>query len=949
MRIRLALLALALAVLLASARSVQAAFGPRPGAEGFAVTVKGAGVVNGGPGEVGAGEHPDSLAAKVVLTSEGPYTDGDLRDLHLALPPGFLINPTAIDECSAVAFRTPRTSPYETSASGESCPDKSQLGTLTVRSGANGQTVRTFGLFNLTPPYGRPAALGASPYGIPLLLAPHIREADAGLTLDLEGLSQAIDFGALELDIWGTPWAYEHDGERGNCLNEEDPVAHYGTCSVGTPSYLEEHEHSYLTLPTTPCGQALAFSTTLTSWQGGEAAAETEATDGEGDVTLLRECRIHLTVPKVQLTTERAASGTGLVFNLDVNSGGGILNPAGIARPAIRNAVVTLPEGLTVNPSLGSGLGVCTEADFAREAVGSAPGAGCPNDSKIGTVEAKEMLGLPEPLHGSVFLAQPYQNPFHTLIALYMTARNPRRGIFLRSQGTLAPDPRTGALVASFEDLPRLLYTHFNLTLREGQRSALVSPPACGHYATDVALASWAAPEAFNHDTSSYFPISESATAGPCPPPVPPFAPGLEAGSLNPSPAAYAPFYLHMTRGDTEQEITSYSASFPPGLLGKIAAIPYCPEAAIEAAKQKSGAEELESPSCPAASRVGHTLAGYGVGGALAWAPGALYLAGPYHGAPLSIVAIDSALVGPFDLGVVVVRQAVRLDPFTAQVSLDAAGSDPIPHILDGIPLHLRDIRVHVDRPGFTLTPTSCDVLATESLLTGAGADPFSPADDVPAASSDRYQLLGCSSLGFRPRLSFRLKGGTWRGAHPSLIARYRPRRGDANLAAAMVTLPASEIVDQSRLDKICSRAELAQGACPPGSAYGYAEARTPLLEEPLKGTVYLVSSPNPLPDLVIAMGVRGAPVEVEGRIDSVPVKGTETARIRASFQGLPDAPIEEARVVMNGGRKGVLINSTNLCAGPQDASVALVGQNNRALAFSAPLRRRCRGGRQRR
>ncbi|HXV04395.1 MAG TPA: hypothetical protein VFP23_00630, partial [Solirubrobacterales bacterium] len=511
--------------------TAQGAFALKPGAEGFAVTVKGAGVVSGAPGEAGAGEHPDSLGVKLSLKQAGEYSDGDLRDLSVALPPGFLVNPTAVEECTTALFHTPRSSPYEASASGESCPLASQVGALTVHSGAGGDTVRTFGLFDLAAPYGAPGAFGASPYGIPIVLVPHIREADAGLTLGLEGLSQGVDIQTLEFDVWGTPWEYAHDSERGNCLNETNPAAYHGelsnyppkpgeqvrlgTCSVGTPSYFEEHEHSYLTLPTTPCGAALSFSASATSWQGGEAAAEAEASDGSGHTTTLRECRTHLTVPKVQLTSERAASGTGLVFNLYVNSGGGILNPKGIARPAIRNALVTLPEGLTINPSLGSGLGVCSEADFAREAVGTAPGAGCPAISKIGTVEVQEMLGLPEPLHGAVFLAKPYANPFHTLIALYMVARNPRRGIFVRSQGTLIPDPKTGALVATFDELPRILYTHFTLTLREGQRAALVSPLTCGHYTTDVALASWAAPESFNHDSTSYFPISQSASGGP--------------------------------------------------------------------------------------------------------------------------------------------------------------------------------------------------------------------------------------------------------------------------------------------------------------------------------------------------------------------------------------------------------------------------------------------------
>lgn len=935
--------AVATALLLLAPASALASFGPKPGAEGFAVTVKGAGVVTGAPGEVGAGEHPSSLGIAVALSAAGEYSDGDLRGLHLELPPGFLVNPTAVPECMRVQFAKPRSSPYEASASGESCPEESQVGTLTVRSGPGAATVRSFGVFNLVAPYGRPGAFGASPYGVPVVLAPHVREGDAGLTLDLEDLSQAIDFQALELTLWGTPWALEHDGERGNCLNETNPAAQHGeptvpppafqagTCSIASPSILEESAHSYLTLPTTPCGQPLPFAAELRSWQGGEARAEAAATDGAGHTVTLRLCRTHLTVPKVQLRTDAAAAPSGLVFNLDVNDGGGILNPGGIARPAIKQAIVTLPEGVTINPSLGAGLGVCSEEDFAREELGSAPGAGCPESSKLGTIEVEGMLGLGEPVTGSLFLATPYENRFGSLLALYMVARNQRRGIFVRSVGEVEPDPRTGRLVASFDELPRLLYTHFTLAFREGQRAALASPPACGNYPTDVRLASWADPGAFSDDATSYLPIRTS-----CPPSPRPFAPALLAGSANPSPGAYTPFDLRISRSDGEAEVTSYSATFPPGLLGKIAGIPFCPDAAIAAAAGRSGAAELAAPSCPDASRVGRTMAGYGLGATLAWAPGGLYLAGPYHGAPLSIVAIDSALVGPFDLGVVVVRSAIRIDPRTAQASIDSSGSDPIPHLLKGIPLHLRDIRVYVDRPGFTLTPTSCDVLQTTSLVTGAGADPFDPADDGSAASSDRYQLLGCGALGFRPRLAFRLRGSTRHGAYPALRATYTPRPGDANLEAVSVTMPHSLFLAQEHIDRVCTRTQFAAGACPSGSVYGSARALTPLLDERLEGPVYLRSSSNAVPDLVADLHGRGIEIELPARIDS------RKGGIRASFESLPDAPVTSFTMSLFGGRRGLLANAESPCGATRRASARFLAQDNATAALEPRLRAPC-------
>ncbi|HSC21374.1 MAG TPA: hypothetical protein VLC07_06560, partial [Solirubrobacterales bacterium] len=307
-----------------------------------------------------------------------------------------------------------------------------------------------------------------------------------------------------------------------------------------------------------------------------------------------------------------------------------------------------------------------------------------------------------------------------------------------------------------------------------------------------------------------------------------------------------------------------------------------------------------------------------------------------YHGAPLSIVAIDSALVGPFDLGVVVVRSAIRIDPRTAQASIDSSGSDPIPHLLKGIPLHLRDIRVYVDRPGFMTTPTSCDVLQTTSLLTDAGSDPFDPADDGSATSGDRYQLLGCSALGFKPGLAFRLRGSTRHGAFPALQATYTPRVGDANLREIAVTMPHSLFLAQEHIDQVCTRAQFGAGVCPPGSVYGSARAVTPLLGEPLEGPVYLRSSSHALPDLVADLHGRGVEIEVPGRIDS------DRGGIRASFDSLPDAPVTSFTMSLFGGKRGLLAVAEDPCAPARRASGRLVAQSNASAILTPRVRARC-------
>lgn len=917
------LLGLLLAGLFAPA-AAQAAFGFLPGSEGFSVAATNA---DSSP-TTQAGAHPNAFKAHVGLNASGSASDGDLQDLQLSLPPGLLINPTSLSECSSTAFHTHRSSPFEASSSGESCPNASQVGVARIALG-NG-TTRSFGLFSLVPAFGSTAAIGASPFGVPLVFAGKVREGDVGFDLSLEDLSKSLDVVAIDLTIWGTPWKPEHDGERGNCLNEQTGGS-YGSClaleSVPAPESLI---HSYMTMPTTPCGSALGFAAHASSWQGGAASASASA-------PALVKCNKSLSTAKVQLMTDQAASRTGLAFNLAVNDGGGILNPGGIARPAIKQTVLALPEGLTINPSLGAGLSTCSEAQFQSETAASEPGQGCPNASKVGDVTVEGALGLAEPLQGSLYIATPMANPFHTLLGVYLVSRSQRRGLIVKSVGKIEPEAHTGRLTATFDELPRLLYTHFSLTLREGQRSVFVSPPTCGNYLADLALSSWAEPGVARHEQSA-FAINHGEAGGPCPSGgVQPFNPGLLAGSINAQAGAHTPFYLRMTRNDSEQEITSYSATFPPGLLASISGVAQCPDAAIEAAKHRTGIEEKEHPSCPAASSIGHTLAGYGVGGTLAYAPGNLYLAGPYHGSLLSVVAVDSALVGPFDLGVVVVRSAVRIDAVHAQASIDSVGSDPIPHILAGIPLHLRDIRVYVDRPNFTVNPTSCDPSLALSTLTGAGSDLFSSADDPSATTPQRFQVLNCTALGFKPGLTLRMTGGTRRGKFPSLHATYLPRAGDANLKFASVALPPSVFLAQEHLRSVCTRAQFARGACPPDSVYGHAQAITPLMETPLEGPVYVRSSSNPVPDLVASLSGGGVSIDLVGRIDR------SKGGIRGTFEGLPDAPISRFTMTLPGGKGSLLVNAEDLCTAKSKATARFAAQSSTTEVIHPRLRATCK------
>jgi hypothetical protein len=906
-----------------------------------------AAIREGGSTVTQAGSHPWELQTEVAFAGVG--AEGGLRDLHIALPPGLIENSDALQKCTDAQFSLDRVSPYEASASGESCPDRSQVGTITVQSEAFG--TRTFGLFNLTPPNGSPNRLGASPFGIPLTFTSHIRqeEGEYALVLDLREAPSALALSGWKMEVWGTPWNITHNAERGNCLNEADPSDPWAKCSIGRPR--SNAPTAYLTMPSS-CTGALETTVVADSQDNpgayrpnGEPDLSDPAWSSSGAIAAgkLTGCNLIPFAPDAQgqLTTDRAASATGFDLVFDISEEG-LLDPRLIAPSQPREAVVTLAEGMTLNPSVAAGLGVCTPAQFAAETASSAPGAGCPNASKIGDLHVESPL-YEKTIEGSIYLAEPNdpeasgkENPFDSLLALYLVAKSRARGVVVKVPGHLDPDPATGRLTAIFTNLPQLPYAHFRVHFREGQRSPLLSPPSCAIYQTEVALTPWLEAGQTITRTPS-FPIAHGIEGRPCPNgSTPPFTPGAVAGSLNSQAGVYSPFYLHLTRTDPEQEITSYSAQLPPGLLGKIAGVPFCPEAAIAAAARRTGKEEERDPSCPAASSIGHTYTGYGVGPVLAYAPGGLYLAGPFHGAPLSIIAIDSATVGPFDLGVIEVRSAIKVDPRSAQVSIDSAASTPIPHIIDGIPLHLRDIRVYISRPNFTINPTSCNPFSVISTMTGS-APPFTNPVDSHSSPSARYQVSNCSSLGFGPKLTMRLKGGTHRGAFPSLRATLTPRAGDANIGAAAVTLPASEFLAQNHIKTICTAPKMEAEACPPDSVYGHATAVTLLLEEPMRGPVYLRSSANLLPDLVAVLHGRGVRIVVEGRIDS------SHGGLRGTFTGLPDAPVTKFTMVLNGGKRGLLANEKNLCAKPRYASSRLLGQAGLGAISQSLIRVDCK------
>jgi hypothetical protein len=869
--------------------------------------------------------HPDKPGVKVI--------DGALRDLHVTLPEGFAGNPKAVPPCSTADFLT-----LEVLANA-SCSDASAVGTVrvVVGGGLGIPAEETLPVYSLLPSPGVAAKLGfyAAELPVTIDISP-AQSAPYNVVASLRNTSQIAEVLGSEFTIWGNPADSRHDSIRGRCLRTKEA----DSCSTDASA------KPLVILPRS-CGVPLTTTFDALSWWSGNRFEPSPPTTFHAEVlspSMIGCSALGLDADlKVTPTNTQAEGPSGLEADLRVQDED--LNaPEGRVDSDVRSVRVTLPEGITANPSLAEGLGTCSSEQLARETLSSAPGEGCPQAAKIGTVTATTPILEDTILKGELFIAPQEdpstpqaENPFRSLLAMHMVIKDPILGLLVRQSGKVEPDPRTGQLITTFSDLPPFPLGEVNLRLREGGRSPLITPPTCATYTTRSELTPSADPGRVL-TVLSEFEITSGVGGGPCPSGPPPFDPGFSAGTQSNSAATFSPFLMRLTRKDGDQDLTRFDAVLAPGVVGKLKGIAKCPDSAIAAAKAKTGRAERANPSCPADSRVGGVWGGAGVGSQLTYVPGDLYLAGPVGPNPLSVVAVVPATAGPFDVGTVVVRQALRLNPVSARVEVDGASSDPIPHILAGIPLKVRDVRVAVDRNDFTLNPTSCDPMKTAAEIWGGGIDVFSVADDAPVERSARFQAANCTRLGFKPRLSIKLRGGTKRGAHPALTAVYRPRKGHANVSSLQTRLPRSAFLEQAHIRTICTRVQFAADKCPKGSVYGRVIATTPLLEDPLKGPVILRSSNNELPDMVFDLhGLFD--VEVAARIDSV------GGGIRATFPKTPDVALTKVVLRMQGAKKGLIVNSTDLCATRSRAKVRLIAHNAKRRSLRPLVKPRGCGG----
>jgi hypothetical protein len=904
-----------------------------------------------------AGSHPYqqtiSFGFPTKNLGSGLTNDGHPRNLNIELPRGLIGNPAATPVLCTEAELVGATS----------CPEESQVGLLDITSliGEKGNnSVISSNLFNMVPPPGAAAELAtnAGDAGIFIHVLAGVRsDGDYGIeasTPDIIAFGQQPIFNAAA-QVWGDPSAEEHDGVRGQCRGSKN------LCPFEEPG-----EVAFLTLPGDCPGSPPLFKVLTDTWEEPNPPfAEHETTYESADRSGLtpapiKECASLDFEPTIQtrLTTNLTDSPSGLEVTVHQPQEEPQAEPLeGQAKATLKDAVITFPAGLTVNASQAAGLGACSEAQIGFNGkegsalrFSKAPQS-CPAAAKIGSLEASSPLlvrrtpdqevevdpeGNPilEPLHGSIYIATPFANPFGKLIAVYLVIEDEKTGILAKLAGEGQLDPQSGQITTRFGENPEVPLEDIKAKIFGGPRGAFITPPTCGPYTTTTDLTPWSAPEGKDAFPEASFQTEATPRGGTCPTAESglPAAFKLNAGTESPAAGKYSPLLFKLSREDGTQRLSKIESTLPRGVIAKLAGVGTCSEADIAKARLREapnkGTLEQADPSCPASSRVGTVIGAAGAGPTPYYTSGNAYLAGPYKGAPISIVAIVPAVAGPFDLGAVISRIAVYLEPETAEVR---AVSDPLPTALEGVPLDLRSVALRADRPNFSLNPTSCaeKSFGGQAITTLAQATPL----------AERFQVGGCKSLPYKPKMSVHLFGPTHRGAHPRLKAVLTAKAGEANTAKVSFTFPKSEFIDQAHFRTICTRVQFAAKQCPAGSVYGHVKVLSPLVDYPLEGPAYLRSSTHKLPDLVVALhGPPSQPIEIDaaGRVDSV------NGGLRVRFEEVPDAPVTKLIFSAQGAKKGLFQNSTNICQGTHRATLKLDAQSGKVSDSQPKLVAQC-------
>ncbi|MGN6255555.1 MAG: hypothetical protein ACTHO8_11340 [Solirubrobacterales bacterium] len=823
---------------------------PRPEAEPGSV----------GPPQLQAGSHPYearfSFAFNQTTDSEGqPVPDEAAKDLEVDLPAGLIGNPLAVPQCLREEFES------GSLFSEKGCPAGTQIGTLRLDT-----TLAHFTLpvFNLEPPPGETAQFGVFVLLTPMVMTASVRsDDDYGLRMTLHNLPQFLPLVGGSLNLWGVPADSGHDTLRGKCLGLEGQSL--GKCPAGVP------RRPFLTLPVR-CGEPPVARFRMDSWENpGEFVSGVAAPlDAEGHELALEGCDSLDFSPEIDIRPESSAADAPSALGIDLRLPQSE-NPDGLGEGEPSSVVLDLPPGLSLNPAAGDGLGACSPEQIALKSV--APPT-CPDSSRIGSVTMASPLTA-EPLRGAIYLATPGRNPFGSMFAAYLVAEGD--GILAKVPGRIDADGGDGQLTMRLEDLPQLPFSDFSLRFDGGPRAPLALPAHCGTFTASARVTAYSAGEGAEPSVlPSSFAVDRNCGGG--------FSPAFLSGATSSLAGRRAGLKLRLSRAEGEEGISRFSVTLPRGLVPLLGDLPRCPEPLAR------------EGNCLPASRIGSVDVAAGAGSHPFHLQGPVFLTGPYKGAPFGLAIAIPAAIGPYDLGIIVVRAKALVDPRSARLTIS---TDGLPRVVQGIPLRVQSLELTTaEKPGTFALPTSCDEQEIGGRAVGETGDS--------APLSTPFFLGGCGKLGFSPQVSASTEGSASRRGGAALRLAIRNRLGDrSNLRSVTIGFPPQLSPRLSAIQGACPAAAFAAGPehCPSTSAVGTARIRSPIFATALEGSAYLVSrGREALPRIVLVMGAEGATLELFGSLH-LSRKGTTSV----TFAGMPDAPISSFALVLPRGRHSAL------------------------------------------
>ncbi|HEY3960879.1 MAG TPA: hypothetical protein VGL68_10260 [Solirubrobacteraceae bacterium] len=937
--------------------------GPAPafGAEEFQMVPE----EEGGGLDVHAGSHPYQVTTTFALNQNAEEALPGLirglahppaapRNLHFKLPAGLIGNATLVSQCTDPEFTHVVNGGFE-----NECPSDTVLGvaTVTVFEPLNIElSTLPVPLFNLVPEKGEPARLGFIVAGDPVTIDTAVRTgADYGITATVSNTTELVNFASSSVTIWGVPGDSSHDGARGwTCLASRH-WTETGGRELPCVNPPQSNPAPFWTMPSS-CKAPFVASVEGDSWPTSNPPASPahpkslslerraySLTDGFGRELGLSGCNQLSFAPFVETAPDVSAASTPTGLATTVKVPQEVSHGAkGLASSSVRDIEVKFPEGVTVNPASADGLEACSEEQvgftgFTELDPSGEPGAStpqftpqlpnpfepgtnfCPDASKIGTVLIKVPV-IAHPLEGSLYLATQDVNPFNSLVAAYIVAEDKESGVLVKLPGEVSLDPVTGRLTATFNDSPDAPLESAEIHLFGGDRAPLSTPTHCGTYTTEATFTPWSGTAPVT--SKSQFKITTGPNGTTCPPPALPFAPSLTAGSPNVSAGSFSPLVTTIGREDGQQNISKVQLHFAPGMSGILSGVPLCDEA------------DANAGTCPQASLIGKTIVSVGLGGdPFTVVGGQVFLtekiAGSPGDAPFGLSIVNPAKAGPFDLGKVIVRATIEVDPHTAALTVTTG---EIPHILDGIPLQIKHVNVTIDRNGFTFNPTNCNQ-QTISGSVGAFEGGSSPVS-VP------FQVTNCAALKFTPKFDISTSGKTSKAQGASLIAKLsepnEPQGSQANIALVKVELPKQLPSRLTTLQKACTNKqfELNPAACPPESKIGFAKVTTPLLPVPLEGPAIFVShGGEAFPSLTMVLQGYGVSVDLVGT--TFISKGGITS---TTFKTVPDVPFNTFTLTLPQGKFSALAANGDLCTSSLTMPSEFLGQNGAKLNQNTPV-----------